>query len=160
MLFSKKITSNQHGILYKIYKLDNKEQVPIKFFLTNTSPPFGVEDRYSKKIIKWVLEPFASLDIRNFEAELRVLFNKNIENTNIEFISKIHKRDNFDDMLETILEGESFDIIKHEEGEVICFSNINHNFKCNVEIEVKSVNLSKDKIYYNLIVKKISNCVY
>ncbi len=135
------------------YKIENKNKTFIKFFINNVHTPFGLDERYNKKIIKWELENNLELifSIRNFENELIKYFK------DYELYSKISKNEGFKEMLETNIDKDSFDIIKHEEGDVITFYDLKKNIRCNVEVIVSNLSINKEnkKIYYNLSVESI-----
>ena len=134
-----KKNSNSSGILLTINKNNGK---PIRFQLTNTKTLFGIEKFYSNKLIKWTIEDVNYRELVDFEMELLKSINLYIEQNNLqieslELVSKILTREKFPTMIQTILEGNSGEIIKHEAGYVVSYDSIKKGYNANVLLEVK-----------------------
>lgn len=150
-------TSSAKGILFSISK---KSGQPIRFFLTNSKTLYGVEKFYANKLVKWTVDKQVYIELTDFEMGLLDAINKYIEKENlqyesIELVSKILSDSRFPTMIQTILEGNSAEIIKHSSGSVVSFNDITKGFTANVQLEVKSVNISGGKLYYNIVNKII-----
>lgn len=146
----KKISENKYGKLYKVLS-------SIQFFITDSITPFGLEENYNKKIIKWTINDNILIQIRDMEDKLFSHFKK-INGDEIILETKVHKRTNYPNMIELLIEGDSLDIIEHKQGEVILFSDIKSGTRANVQCALKSVNIGNNRLYYTLVIKKLS-CV-
>ncbi len=151
----KKFRSNEK---YTIYHIKNEKNSHIKLFINDTYTPFGIEKFYNKKIVKWDITNNISLieTITKFEQQLQK-FLLSTHSDKYDLYSKIIDRNIYGKILETNVEDDSFDLIKHEKGEVLTFTDIKPDMKVNVELEFKSFNVSNDdnKVYYNITTKQI-----
>lgn len=143
---------------YIIYNITNSNNQPIKFFINETNTPFGIEKFYSKRIVKWDITNKLDLlyNLNEFET-LLLKHAHSVYSTDCVLYTKIIDRNSFGKLLETDVNKDSFDLIKHETGEVIVYSDIDKNTNVNIEIEIKSFNISKEEntIYYNISINKI-----
>jgi hypothetical protein len=146
----KKISENKFGKLFKVQSI-------IQFFLTDAVSPFGIEENYNKKIIKWTITDSVLLQIREMEETLLSHFKK-LYGDDIILETKVHKRNNYPNMIEVLIEGDSDDIIEHKPGEIVLFSDIQSGKRANVQCALKSVNIGNNRLHYTLVTKKLS-CV-
>ena len=145
----KKIRNSKYGSLFKLSQ-------PVSFTIQNTITFFGVEKNYNKNIIKWTINSFDKNIIDEIEEE--ILNTYNLENkSNFELKSKLDLRKNYKPLLITSLDKKIYDILEHEEGEIINNDSILKNKKYHVDFIVKYFSLSKNFIHIKIEIKKIRN---
>lgn len=152
-----KKTSSAKGILFAISK---ENGYPIRFFLTKTKTLYGIEKFYANRLVKWVIDSAVYKELVDFEVELLNSINKYIEKEGLEYesielVSKILSDSRFPTMIQTIVEGKSGEVIKHQSGSLVTFNDIIKGFSGNIQLEVKSINISNGKLYYNIVNKVI-----
>ena len=144
-----KIKSGKIGDLYLI-----KNKVELN--LLNTHNIFGIENKYQNKIIKWVLNQNQLDAINILESNILENLSKLLNNSNLILKSKVIKKKDYPILLETKLKINSNEVIKHDIGDIVTYSDIKKNKKYNVELYIKNISIKNNYIFYNFIVKKIN----
>lgn len=144
-----KIRSGKIGDLYLI---KNK----IELNLLNTHNIFGIENKYKNKVIKWVLNQNQLNTINILESNILENMSKLLNKQDLIIKSKVIKKINYPILLETKLNLNSNEVIKHDIGDIVTYSDIQKKKKYNVDLYIKNIYLKNNNIFYNFIVKKIN----
>lgn len=160
----RKISDNKIGILYNVKKSNpDFSLTTIVYSLNKTKTIFGLEEKYNKKVFKWIIDDDFKSKILSLEKDLI----NNCQNISIELVkSKIIEKNNYPIMIETDVPKNIFccnDIIKHTKGILTSFNQINKKNKYNIEFKLENVSVrcinKKNILYYNLEITKIEECV-
>ena len=157
LIIHEKIKEASNGSLFKVHTLKNKTKIPIEFKLRDVKSIFGIEERFNKKYIKWTINN-NDIDIISL---IENMIKSSFEEYDIdELVSKKYFKPNYPKMLETkVVNNNSFQIIKHEQGNIITFNDLKNKL-CNVKLVLKYVNIqnnnNKKKLYYNFEITEIA----
>ena len=160
----RKISDNKIGILYNVKKSNpDFSLTTIVYSLNKTKTIFGLEEKYNKKVFKWIIDDDFKSKILSLEKDLI----NNCQNISIELVkSKIIEKNNYPIMIETDVPKNIVccnDIIKHTKGILTSFNQINKKNKYNIEFKLENVSVrcinKKNILYYNLEITKIEECV-
>jgi hypothetical protein len=144
-----KIRSGKIGDLYLI---KNK----IELNLLNTHNIFGIENKFKNKIIKWVINENQLDAINILESDILENMFKLLNNPDLILKSKVIKKKDYPILLETKLNLNSNEVIKHDIGDIVTYSDIQKKKKYSVELYIKNLSIKNNNIFYNFIVKKIN----
>lgn len=140
---------NKTGTLFKIIKEDD-----IKLNLGGSITLFGVENYYTGKIVKWVLNEFDIIKLRDIENNLLEASSKYGAN---KLDSKLIVKNGYKPMLITKIKHNCLanDIIKHENGDLLTFNDIKKNKQYNVLLILRHLSIKDETIYYNFEISRI-----
>lgn len=145
----KKIRNSKYGSLFKLNNTKN-------FTIQNINTLFGVEKNYNKNIIKWTISSFDKIIIEEIEEEILNIYN--LENkSNFELKSKLDLRKNYKTLLISSLDKKIYDILQHEEGEIVNNDSIFKNKNYQVDFMVNYFSISKNFLHVKIEIKKIRN---
>lgn len=145
----KKIRNSKYGSLFKLNNTKN-------FTIQNINTLFGIEKNYNKNIIKWTISYFDKNIIEEIEEEILNIYN--LENkSDFELKSKLDLRKNYKPLLISSLDRKIYDILQHDEGEIVNNDSIFKNKKYHVDFIVNYFSISKNFLHVKIEIKKIRN---